>query len=737
MPEAQSSDIPIAVKHYQIHGCLGEGGFAHVYEAWDSKLCRSVAIKRLKNIDGVSNAKDMLREARLSSSLKHAAFVKIHALEEDDGDVPSIVMELVPGRSLKQLLAEAPLSELQALLIVQSIAEAMCEAHDSGLTHGDLKLSNLMIEPSGALRILDFGLAVHSDSQVTISLQQADPQGTIAYMAPERLRGDALGPQCDIYALGVVLYELTTAMRPFPHLSGLALAAAHLQSSSEQWHYPVAMRAELISLIRRMTAYSREQRIRSMRETHSQIVEVVKAMQSDSPAAAVPTAVIPTVSTPLPPISKNRFSSRQWRRPAQILALTIVLAGGAWLVSPYASYLLTLVTPEKPFSEALEMKLGLAALKSWDRPGGLDEAETRFTTILHHDSTNAAAVAGLSQVYSQRYWNDNRDDTWRQKAAAAAQQALKLNDQLALSHVAYGNALFDEGKIEAAAAAFERALNLDPANVFALADKVQSLYKLHRLDEALAAAQKNLQDYPQERVFADLIGAIFYEKGNFKAAELAFRQSIKIQPDAVFSYANLSAALLSQGRTDEAMQVLQQGLQIRPSAWLYSNLGNALFMREDYVGAVTAFEAAVSTTKGNPNDYLGWANLGDTLLWIPGREAEARTSYEHAIKLLSTHLAHMPNDERMLSQMALYFARVGNRSECETLLLKVLKLAPDNASVQFRAGLAYELTGNRNGALEAIARARQLGYPEKFIETTPELVALRKDPRYLKAVTSP
>ncbi|MQR00705.1 serine/threonine-protein kinase [Glaciimonas soli] len=732
MAEAQSIDNPIAVKHYQIHGRLGEGGFAHVYEAWDSKLCRSVAIKRLKNIDGVSNAKDMLREARLSSSLKHAAFVKIHALEEDDNDTASIVMELVPGRSLKQLLAEAPVSELQALQIVQATAEAMCEAHDSGLTHGDLKLSNLMIEPSGTLRILDFGLAVHSDQQVTITLQQADPQGTIAYMAPERLRGAALSPQCDIYALGVVLYELATATRPFPHLSGLALAAAHLQSSSEQWHYPVTMHAQLIGLIHRMTAYSSEQRLQSMRETHSQIVEVVKALQSDSSTTSAPTALMPTVSAPLPPVSKNTPLSRLGRKLPLAIALTIALAGGVWLASPYASYWLTLVTPKAPFSEALEMKQGLAALQAWDRPGELDDAETKFTTVLQHDSSNAAAVAGLSQVYSLRYKNDNLDDTWRQKAAAAAQQALKLNDQLALSHVAYGNALFNEGKIEDASAAYEHALNLDPTNLFGLLAKAQSLDKLHRPNEALAAAQKDLQDYPHERAFADLIGTIFYEQGNFKAAEQAFRQSIKIQPDAVFSYANLSAALLSQDRSAEAMQVLQQGLQIRPSAWLYSNLGNALFMREDYVGAVAAFEAAVSTTKGNPNDYLGWADLADTLLWIPGREAEARTSYQHAINLLSTRLVHTPNNEKMLSQMALYLARVGNRSECETLLQKVLKLAPDDAYVHFRAGLAYELIGNRSKALESIARARHLGFPAKFIETTPELVGLRKDPGYLK-----
>lgn len=731
MAEPQLPEHLLALKHYQIQTRLGEGGFAQVYQAWDNKLQRSVAIKRLKAVDGVANVHDMLREARLAASLKHAAFVKIHALE-DDGDTSSIVMELVPGRTLKQVLADTPPSELQALMIVRDIAEAMCEAHESGMTHGDLKPSNLMLEPSGAVRILDFGLAVHNDAQATITLSQSDPQGTIAYMAPERLQGAALTPLCDIYALGVVLYELATATRPFANLSGLALAAAHLQSSSDQWRYPAAMHPELAALIRRMTAHSSLQRIPTMREAYRQIAALLAALRTGADMRQMTLTMQAMPAMPVLAAGQRTQSASQPRRRRLImLALTLALAGGAWIAAPYGPYIINIIKPRKPFVEALEIQQGMDALKAWDRQGGLDDAEARFTKVLDRNPASAAAVAGLSQVYILRYKNNNLDNTWLQKGMAAAQQALALNDQLAVSHVAYGNALIAERKIDLAQAAYERALKLDPANPVALLGKAQALYESRHYDEALQAAQQNLRNYPRERIYADQIGALLYKKSDFKGAEQAFRQSIKIEPDAVFSYANLSAALLSQGRPDDAMQVLQQGLQIRPSALLYGNLGNALFMRDNYVGAVAAFQAAVSDAKGNPNDYLGWANLGDALLWIPGREAEARRSYQRATDLLAPQLARAPDNATLVSQMGLYFARAGNRAECEPLLQRALALEPANAYVHFRAGLAYELIGNRTEALTTLARARQLGYPLKFIEAAPELIELRRDPRYL------
>jgi serine/threonine-protein kinase len=708
---------PALPAHYQLRQRLGEGGFGEVFEAWDDKLARSVAVKRLKNIGDAVESGRLIKEARLAASLQHSAFVKIYALE-GDVESQSIVMELVRGQTLRRL---GPVSEAQALAIVRQIAEAMREAHDSGLVHGDLKPSNVMVEPSGAVRILDFGLASQTDPQATISLAQADPQGTIAYMAPERMLGQALTPQSDIYALGVILYELLTGARPFPELSGLALAAAHVQSSAERWPYPPALDAPLVALVHAMCATDVGRRLKTMRQVCEHL-SLLDGVAPDSKARVLFAHM---------PQRGGAWWPRHRRKT--IIAGTVVLAlGGAWLVAPHMPSVAVIPTAMKPYSEAVEMREGLNALNYWDLPGRLDQAEKHFAAVLERNPNNAAAAAAMSMAYNIRYDTDHEDEVWLRKARAAAQRALQLNDQLALSHIAQAMVLNQDNKGEESLGEYARAFGLDPENIFALNGKINTLRRLHRYDAALEIARSALQRYPNERVLADQIGSIHYSRSRFPEAEQAFRQSIRIQPDAVVSYANLSAALAAQNRPQEALRVLQQGLEVRPSAWLYGNLGNTLFLSGDYLGAASAFEAALAPDKGNPLSYLGWANLADTLLWIPGREVESRAAYARASELLAPRLERSPNDVTAVSRMGLYLARSGDRVKSMEMQRRALMLEPDIADVQFRAGLSYELIGERKLALLALGEAAKLGYPLQFIEAAPELVALRRDPAYVR-----
>ncbi len=710
---ALAEAMPAAPKlpgHYAVRACLGEGGFGRVYEAWDSKLCRSVAIKCIKHAEAGVAAADLIREARLGASLRHAAFVKVHAIE-DDGDTQSIVMELVPGHTLKQTLAAGPVAQAAALDWTRQVAEAMRDAHDCALVHGDLKPSNLMLEPGGTIRVLDFGLARHLDVMATTSLAPSELQGTLAYMAPERLLGAPLSPQVDVYALGLILYEMICGARPFATLNGLALAAAQVQSSSDGWSYPAEAGAPLIALIRAMTARQPQLRLASMAQV------LTRLAQLSAPPA-------PPATPPTP--ARTRLP----RRARYLLAGTVGLAllgVAGWSAAPY---LATLGPALAPFSESLEMTQGLAALTVFDRPGSLDKAEQHFRRILARHPDSAAAAAGMSLMYSQRYLSDKHDETWLQRADASAQRASQLNDQLALSHVARAWVLDSQGKREPALLAHAQGLRLDPNNFFAWYGQIYLLRRMQRYPEARTRLTEAMARFPQERVFTDELGSVAYEQMDYPAAERAFRRSIALQPDAVIAYANLNAVLLRQNRDDEALQVLQQGLQIRPSAKLYTNLGNALFLRQDYVGAAAAFENAVSPTRGAPGAYQNWANLADTLNWIPGREAQARAAYHKARELLAPRLARAPDDVLLVSRMGLYAARTGAAADADKLLRHALALAPNNPDVHFRVGLAYELLGQRDNALAAINHARRLGYPAKFIIAEPDLVALRRDERY-------
>lgn len=718
-------------RHYRLGRHLGAGGFGEVREAWDDTLQRRVAIKRLKAASLPGHPGSLLQEARLAASLEHPAFVKIYSIEAD-GAGHAIVMELVSGLTLRELIARGPVPTAQVFDLVDQAAAAMQAAHARGLVHGDLKPSNLMVDDGGTLRILDLGLAFHDDAQATTSVMQLDQKGTIAYMAPECLLGKPCSRLSDVYALGVLFYEMVCGARPFANLSGLALAAAHMQSSSASWVFPASTPAPLIELIRSMTARQPEQRMPGMEAVGAALAACRDGLPVPQPAVQPgPESAPEAVPASAPPrIARHTALLRRLRlRPRQALlggALALALGLGGVLALDHAR------TSAPVFSRAATVARALHALESFDQAERLEAARADFAALLANDPNNAAAVAGMSLVDSFRYAGDTQDDTWLRRADAAAQQALRLEPALALSHVAQAWVLTNQGRREQALAAVEQALRLEPDNYFAALGKVIFLTQLRRYDEARSWGQTMLRlpRQPRQRAFADALGTVDYLQGRYKEAEQAFRLSIALQPDSSVAYANLNEALMRQGRGDEALQAVQQGLRIRPSAVLYTNLGTALFQRADYVGAASAFERAVTPPAGSPNRYLGWANLGDTLLWIPGREAEARSAYARARELLAPQLARAPGDVTLLSRMGLYAARSGDAAGAMDMTAKALAMAPKSPDVHFRAGLAYELLHRRELALEALAQAKRLGYPASAIDAEPDFVALRRDARY-------
>ena len=720
--DSRAPDLAEPFRHYRLGKQLGAGGFGEVREAWDENLRRKVAIKRLKTASAFGHPDTLLREARLAASLEHPAFVKIHSIEED-GSGHAIVMELIAGFTLRELITRGPLPLDSVLDLIGQAATAMAAAHARGLVHGDLKPSNLMVDEAGRLRILDLGLAFHDDTQATPSVMQLEQQGTIAYMAPECLLGQAPNRQSDVYALGVVCYEMLCGERPFGNLSGLALAAAQMQSSSAAWVFPASTPVQVIELVRGMTARQPELRLAGMRE----VVDGLAACQ-DKGAVARPAEPAPVVPDPEPALDASPTLVSQprhavWRKASLSAALAVVLGAGTWFAMDRAE------VPSAPFSRSATIARALHALESFDQPERLKAAEADFNALLAKDPNNAAAVAGMSLVFSFRYASDMQDDTWLRRADAAAQQALQLEPTLALSHVAYAWVL-NQSNRDQALAELEQALILDPNNFFASLGKMIFLREMLRNDEALVWAQAMLRRFPKQRAFADGLGSLYYQMGNDKAAEQAFRLSIKLQPDSSFAYANLNASLLRQGRTDEALQVVQQGLQVRPNGALYANLGLALFQRGDYTGSAQAYERSVTPPAGNPNKYLNWANLGDALSWIPGREAEARQAYRKARQLLASKLVRAPRDATSLSRMGLYAARSADADEAMSLTSKALAAAPASPDVHFRAALAYELLHHRELALQALVQARHFGYSVSAIDTEPDFVALRRDPRY-------
>jgi serine/threonine-protein kinase len=202
---------------YRVIRRLGAGGMGEVFLAWDPRLEREVAIKRIRagTGDDPDRQERFRREARVTAGLNHPAIVQVFDVISA-GDSDHLVMEYVPGRTLHQMTEEGPLTLEQGLAIAAAIAEGLAYAHRRGVLHRDLKTENVLVTPEGQAKITDFGIALRfaagGDERLT---REGLVVGTYRVMAPEQACGDEVGPHSDLFSLGILLYELFTGTSPF------------------------------------------------------------------------------------------------------------------------------------------------------------------------------------------------------------------------------------------------------------------------------------------------------------------------------------------------------------------------------------------------------------------------------------------------------------------------------------------------------------------------------------------
>ena len=228
-----ASDVPSAAPtvgetfgHYRLVEQLSTGGMGIVYRAHDEHLDREVALKVLSpgNFHDPGACRRFHNEAVILSKLNHPNIIAIYDFDDHDG-IHFLIMEYVPGLTLAAKLARGPLKQEDVLQIGKQIAAAVQEAHEHGIVHRDLKPQNVMLTPRGQVKVADFGLAKLSvpiiDPATTINVSRdLGVTGTLPYMPPEQLRGEAADFRSDIYSAGAVLYELATGRRAFPETHG-------------------------------------------------------------------------------------------------------------------------------------------------------------------------------------------------------------------------------------------------------------------------------------------------------------------------------------------------------------------------------------------------------------------------------------------------------------------------------------------------------------------------------------
>jgi Tol biopolymer transport system component/tRNA A-37 threonylcarbamoyl transferase component Bud32 len=210
------------LSHYLLIEKIGEGGMGVVWKAEDQVLRRAVAIKVLpaETVTDERRRRMFLREARLASAVNHPHIVQVYEFARE-GELDFIVTELIEGQPLSQTLRDRPLPSERVVEYGEQIASAVAHAHRKGLLHRDLKPGNILLTAEGVVKVVDFGLAMlferlEAASDVTdTAVTEGKIVGTLPYMSPEQLRGERLDARSDVFSFGVVLYEMTTGVRPF------------------------------------------------------------------------------------------------------------------------------------------------------------------------------------------------------------------------------------------------------------------------------------------------------------------------------------------------------------------------------------------------------------------------------------------------------------------------------------------------------------------------------------------
>ena len=230
---AAQASIGRTIGHYRIVRVLGAGGMGVVFLADDLRLGRPVALKALASrfTQDPTRRQRLQREARAAAALTHPGIATVYALEEFDDHV-YIAGEYVPGETLRDELGRGPLPAARVIETALGLARALAAAHDRGVVHRDLKPENVIRTPAGEVKILDFGLARMQDGTQPAAERTTEGTllGTPAYMSPEQIRGDAVDFRSDLFALGVLLYELTTGAHPFSGSNPASTIARILES---------------------------------------------------------------------------------------------------------------------------------------------------------------------------------------------------------------------------------------------------------------------------------------------------------------------------------------------------------------------------------------------------------------------------------------------------------------------------------------------------------------------------
>ena len=365
---------------------------------------------------------------------------------------------------------------------------------------------------------------------------------------------------------------------------------------------------------------------------------------------------------------------------------------------------------------------GLSYLRRPKTARTLDAAEQLFNRSLAEEADFARAQAGLCQTRVERFLLD-RVPAHVAAAEEACTRAQALDSSAYEVHEAVGSLRLVTGDADEAETAYRRALAIVPGSPDALIGLAAALADAGRAAEAERTYRRAIAAQPRYAASHVEYGSFLFRQGRARDAIAPWQRAIALEPDNPSALNNLGAAYLYAGDFERAAAAFSRSLAIKPTRTAYSNAGTGLYYHGRFGEAAEMFRKA---TELMPSDHRPWGNLADALLFA-GRPAEAGQAYARALELAEAELAVNPNLAINQAQTAYYSTRLRRGERVRQHIENALAAGDNDNEVHYYVGLAELVRGNERSAVNHVRRARELGYPEVFLKSAPELGDIRNE----------
>lgn len=754
---------------YQIIRQLGAGGMGVVWLAEDTRLNRKVALKTVKSADAdtTEGRQRLMREARAAAALNHPHIATVHDVLDVDGQV-IVVFEYVEGETLSSRLQRGPMTVAETVEVAWQLADALAAAHAQGIIHRDLKPSNVVLGPESRAKVLDFGIArmvpVGSDMSASApGTIGGGLVGTPGYAAPEQYLSRNVDGRADLYALGVMIYEMIAGRRPFSSNSPVALATAVLRDDAPKLSGAgLWVPAELEKLVGRLLEKDPARRPSSGDEL---LVALSPLRDIESSPLARRTVLL-----------RRRLPLSTQIAAVVMLAIAVAIIVRALNQRPMG--------PESPVVAVLPLTNSSGDAANDYLGAGLAEslitslASAPRVTVLSRSAVEemrqqnpdrasfvrsldaSYVVTGSVQAVADQLrvtLNLERPDgsvAWGETVQGPSRELFELQTRLATmlsnaivdqtpsakrtppaaplttnetAQLAYwkGRALLDRrdltGNIQTAVTEFERALAADPnfaAAYAGLGEAQWSMYSQNNdkswADRAMASTRRAVELEPDRPSVRYIAAYTLYRGGKYVEAEQELDKALSLQPTYEDAIRLRATVMMREGKIDEGLAEFNKVIKLRPNAVaVYSDMGNALFFASRFKEALAALEKAIELS---PSSAINLTRAGACAQQL-GDTKRALDYYERANGIQPSAATY--------SNIGTIQYGLGEYEKAAKAYEGSLLIRPISAVTNRNLGDAYQHLGRKEDARKAYLHAVEQAQAEVAVRPSDARVIAR------------